>query len=214
MAEETPITPIPSVTPEPPKPAPDTQPAPSGDTGLDPEKQYPWLKDRLDRAKRVEREELLKTLGFEDPDSLKSFVDEGRKLQESQLSEREKLQKAIQERDAKIDKLMKEKDEAIQSRVRDKRDAAIRDAANKIRAEHPEDVLTWILTSGDVADMVDESGSVDDKKVLAQVEACRKERPNWFGGKGPGVPSNRDGTPPDSKAEREKKAFSNPLVRF
>jgi hypothetical protein len=215
MVEPTEGTPTGSVTPEPPQqPAPpaDTQPQQNGDKGDD--GQYPWLKARLERAERVERERLLKDLGFEDPNSLKQFVETGRKLQEAQLTEREKLEKAIQERDAKIETLTKQYTEAVETRLRDKRDAAIRDAAAKTRAEHPEDVLNWILLSGNSAGLVDKDGNVDEKAVLAQVEACRKERPNWFTGRSPGSPSNKDGTPPDSKTERRKTLGDKPLVKF
>jgi hypothetical protein len=202
---------VPAAPATPPSPA-DTQPGQNGDKGE--EGQYPWLKDRLERAKRQQREELLKSLGFEDPDSLKTFVAEGRKLQEARLSESEKLTKAIQERDTKLAALQKQYEEAVEARLRDKRDTAIRDAASKIKAEHPEDVLNWILLSGNSAGLVDKDCNVDDKAVLAQVETCRKERPTWFAGRSPGVHSSKDGTPPDSKTERMKTLGTKPLVRF
>lgn len=74
----------------------------------------------------------------------------------------------------------------------DKRDAAIREAANAIRAANAADVIAWAERDAPdaLAAVIDENGIAQPDAARSLVEACRAARPHYFRTSLPGVPSN------------------------
>ena len=81
-------SPTPAAVPTPPPAAP----APSGD-----DKQFPWLGDRLTKAKTTAQATLLNELGFPDLEAAKKRLAEAKALEDAQLSEAEKTTKRLAE---------------------------------------------------------------------------------------------------------------------
>ncbi len=183
------------------------------------------LSERLDRAKNTAVSELLKQLGFEKPEDLKTTVDQFKAAQDAQKTELQKAQDALTKAQADA-KAAQERAAALEEqRIADKLNRAISDAAQggdeygtkTLRAFSSEDVITWIrsqsgASADELAKLIDESGKVDAKKVGELVKACQKARPHYFQAAGPGSPSNRGGKA--AEADPNKILGDKPLVRF
>lgn len=154
--------------------------------------------ERAKRAADAAISKLLTDLGYEKPEDLKKDTAAAKKAKEEQMSELEKVT-------AELEKERKEKAEAIaqreserQFRLLDRRNSAITAAAQKARAEAPDDVVLWAekYHSDDLTKVLKEDGAVDEKAIASLIEKCRAERKNWFTGTAPGSPSNHDGRNP------------------
>lgn len=151
------------------------------------------LDERLERARNEAVNKALKELGVDSLDALKGIVESETARRRGEMSDLERatkdLEKVTSERDD-----WKGKFEALQESVKTERlESAIVTAAQG--ASVPRDVIVWAreYAPDDLAAVMDKDGKVDDAKVKALVGKCKKDRPHWFGGKGPGVPSNSDG---------------------
>lgn len=190
---------------EPPEeaPTPDTPPETQGEDGADkPIMTTAQLKDRLERAKRAEREALLKDLGIEDPEADKELLASARKRREDEKTEAQKAEaarlKAEKERDdakAEFAAYKAEQDAKARSSTRD---TAINAALTEQNAK-ADKVLK--LLKADHLDMVDavlkDDGSVDKDKLNALIKKAREVFPEDFKPRGVGSPSNAGGRPVD-----------------
>lgn len=177
--------------------------------------------ERARLAKQARENELLKELGF-DPeqggnlDGLKALVKQARDHAEGQKSELQKLQDKVTALEAKNQALQKEADETNAARVTDRRNAKITELAVKAKAEVPADVVVW--AEANAADLlkatVKDDGTVDEAAVNKLVEECRKQRKGWFGGGGPGSPSNRGGEVPEPGKKEMEQARRDQNVRL
>lgn len=195
-----------------------TTPVTSGqDTPADNEQDaYPWLGERLDRARQSAIKELLKALGVSDADALKQQLQELTTIKQERMSEQEKLQAALEKAQQKAEEAERRAGELAAQAIRDRATAAIREAAAKANAQFPEDVVTWAVSNDvDFADLLDDGGKVKADAVQALIDQARKERPTWFGGSTPGSPSNAGGrTPePDKKARQEASENVRQMIR-
>lgn len=205
-----------------PNPTPAPNPTPTPAPATPPEKTF--TQAELDaiagNARKEARDkavsDLLKELGFEKPEDLKTLVTDVRKQQENEKTELEKLQSKLEA----AEKLAQEKaaalEQAQQQRLIDRRNHAVLAAARAAKATHPDDVLGWVERYGTehkvgIESALKEDGTIDDKAVNAMIEAAKKQRPNYFTSTVPGSPSNRDGLPPSndpSKALGDRKLFN------
>lgn len=180
------------------------------------------LAERLDRAKNTAVTDLLKQLGFDKPEDLKTTVEQFRQAQDAQKSE---LQKATD--DAAKLKTRAEQAEAevkglAQARLDDKLNLAIGAASQggeeygtkTLRAHNVDDVIVWAREQSgeDLSKLIDEAGKVDVKAVGELVKKAHKARPHYFQSGGPGSPSNRGGKPPEQ--DPNKILGERKLVRF
>lgn len=164
------------------------------------------LNKRLERARNEAVSKLLKSLGVDDAETLKTLVESEKKRREGEMTE---LQKA--QRDA--EKVAKERDEykqkydALLETVRRERLAAGLAAAAPT-AKHPEDILLWArqYAADDLAAVQDEDGNVDAAKAKALVNKCLKARPEYFHADTPGVPSNNGALTPGTHEQVKRAA--------
>lgn len=164
------------------------------------------VQERIARAKRKEREAILKELGYEDLETAKAELTEVRQVKQGQMTELQKAQEAL----ATAQKAAKEAEakaaELEAARINDRIDAALTSAASALRAEHPQDVVD-LLRKGDVSGLIDDKGEVDQTKVKALVDQAKKDRPGWFMNGGVGSPSNRSGVAPEPNAAEKQAAI-------
>ena len=171
--------------------------------------------DRAKQAKQSAQADLLKALGVDDLDALKTLLKEAANLKQAQMSESEKLQAEAEKAAKRAAELEAALNAERQAARESKRDAAIKEAAKSV--ENPGDVVVWAQANAadQLAKTLTDDGAVDDKAVKELVEACRKARPNWFTAGGPGSPSNHDGKVPNPLDKQRKDILQNrPKVRL
>lgn len=153
--------------------------------------------ERLARAKNSAVAELLKDLGLESADALKSLVATARERADAEKSEAERAQAQVASLEQKLADAEKRAGDMEQARRADRLNAAILAAAKS--ATDPSDVVAWANTDGQahLDGALDEDGAPVAAKVEALVAACKKTKPHWFRAGGPGSPSNSGGRPPD-----------------
>lgn len=183
----------------------DPPPAPPAD-----DQNPPWLPERLERAQRIAVEDLLKTLGFENTETLTTALGEFKTLRETQMTEQERQEKAVTDAQAEIAQTKQEAEDLKgqlaaekQQRLDDQRDAAVKDAARDAGAEHPEDIVLYAKSDAEtLAGLMGEEGAVNTEAITALIKKAQEERPIWFGRRGPGSPSNADGKLPSTDKKR------------
>lgn len=169
------------------------------------------LNDRLARAKRSAVNELLKVLGFEDQGGLETALKEFKTLRESKMSEAERLKAAHEEATtaleverARIATLEEEIESLKRNAVLKDVYVAVRDAARDAGVRYPQDVVDIYVRDSVVETLIGDENKIDAEAVADLIEKVKTERGDWFGRTGPGVPSNRDGTPPSTRTQRVK----------
>lgn len=143
------------------------------------------IEKAAERDARI-KAELLSQLGLDpksaDFDALKSTIEDARKRKESEMSEAQKAQ-------AIADKAIKDRDEAIAERDReraerrnDKIASVLSTAASKLHAKDTDDVLRYARDkyAEDLNAMMDESGTIDTKKVDALLEKIKADKGHYF----------------------------------
>lgn len=174
------------------------------------------LAERLDRAKNSAVSELLKTLGFEKAEDLKTLVDQAKQAQEASKTELEKAQTAATKAKADLEAAQQQNKDLEAARLADKLDSAITEAAKgseeygtkTLHAYNAKDVIGWARNESgeDLTKLLSSDGVVDGKAVGELVKKAHKARPHYFQTAGPGSPSNRGGSAPEPNAEEKKKA--------
>ena len=164
--------------------------------------------ERLADAKKSGGNEALTTLfaaiGVESTDGLKARFAKLAELEEKHLTEQEKAQREADKRQKEFDKLKAEQ-EAAETKAKEaelelqryRTRNAIIEASSK--AKDAEDVWLWANSEkgkDHLANVWKEDGTLDTDAVKALVDACAEDKPHFFGGFGPSVPSNRGATPP------------------
>lgn len=165
--------------------------------------------DPTTAAKTEAESALLKSLGFTDLGKAKAYLDGQRQKERDALTAEEKVNRDIEDRDKTIEELTTKQEAAKGGIIR----SSIEGIAQSLSAEHPEDVVGWVLQNRKPDDLWDDKSFAARKdQVDAAVKECKKQRPTWFKGKGsdsPGTLSNHGGsTPrPDSRriADAQKK---------
>lgn len=157
--------------------------------------------ERAKRAEESARNELLKSLGFESADDLAALVKDAKERKESEMSELDKLKNQLEKERNEREQLKALAEKERLARLNDKRITAI--IAGAKGAADAQDVVTWaqLSASDQFSAVLDADGNIDEKAVKTVVDACRKAKPHYFSGTGPGSPSNKDGKPtrPDDK---------------
>lgn len=164
--------------------------------------------ERAVQAKKSALSDFLKELGLENPDDLKKIITERQQQEQASKTELQKAQDQAKTADDKYKALQQQLDAEKAARMADKRNAAVVTAAQKARANAPDDVVLWASAHlpDELAKTIDADGNIDEKAVNALIELVRKERKEWFGGTGPGSPSNAGGRTPEPSADAKKKA--------
>lgn len=154
--------------------------------------------ERAKRAAEAAITKLLADLGAESLDTLKKDTAAAKAAKEAEMTALDKANAAIEAEKKRAAEFEAQLTNERQSRLLDRRNSAITAAAQKARAEVPDDVVTWAEkhAAAELAKVLKEDGAVDEKAVGALIDKCRAERKNWFTGSGPGSPSNRDGRNP------------------
>lgn len=167
------------------------------------------VQERIKRAKRIERETILKELGYEDLDTAKAALTEVRAVKEGQMSELQKAQAALDTEKKRADKAVQDAADLKTAQLEKERHGALKDAAREAKAEKPEHVLMWAkeYAAADLLTLVDEDGKVDAKAVEALIKRVQAAEPKWFGTGGPGSPSNRGGNTPQGKPKEIGRTF-------
>lgn len=184
----------------------DPAPAPPPDPPAPPAEDKKFTQADVDRvagetrkqAKQAAVNDLLKELGFEKADDLKTLVKTAKDQAEAQKTE---AQKAIEAKAA----LEKERDEAkaaltarnaeieVEKRAA-LRDSAITKALTSANAKAEKVLKLLKVDQPDaLAATLKEDGTVDEAKVKALIETARKAYPEDFGRGGVGSPSNNGG---------------------
>lgn len=166
------------------------------------------LLERLERARKTERERLLKSLGHEDETTASAALKKAKELEDAALSEAEKQAKAVtdaqRERDEAKARIVELEQKA---KVKDFKDA-IRKAATDAKAKYPDDVYLMVSQEPAFAKWL-ENDEPDDKAIKARIEGLKKDRPEWFtnGNGSPGSVSNRNaaGNPNPNQTDGERK---------
>ncbi len=196
--------PDPNVTPP-----PATPPAPNGGTPGATFTQADVdriVGERATRAAETATAKLLKELGFEKVDDLKTTVTSARERADAEKTELQKLQERL---DATEKKRTEAEDRAKSLealRLTDARDSAIRAALKD--ADKPDDLLLLIHArmKDDVTNVMADDGALDAKAIDALAEKARKEWPSSFKSAAPGSQSHTDGRTPEGKAAQTKQA--------
>jgi hypothetical protein len=171
--------------------------------------------NRVKEAKSTAVNDLVKELGFENADALKTMIADAKKRADAEKTDIDRANDVAQQAQKERDELKAQLDTEKQARLIDRRNNAIAAAASK--AHNPQDVILWAESDGKehLEKVVKDDGSIDDAAVKALVAACQKAKSYLFGVTGPGSPSNRDGRPPSADAERIQKALEQrPKVRL
>lgn len=167
-----------------------------------------FLAERLERAKRIERETFLRELGFEKPEDLKAIIEAERKRKESDMTETQKAAAEAERLRKENATLQEQVKNAEKARREDQVQNAIRAAATAAKAQYPDDVIEYARKlNSNLDSLIGDDGKVDQKAVEKLIEGTKKDRPTWFGGSNPGSPSASNGKPADLDAERKKKAL-------
>jgi hypothetical protein len=195
--------------------SPETQPGQQNATPTPAANDTPaWLPGRLNEERDAERRRVLKELGLEKFDDLKTVIAEHKKFKADSQSESERIAAALAETQGKLTAAETARQaaetkatELEAARIADRVDAAIKELCltPAIRAEHPADVVE-LIRKGDMTGVIDDKGQVVPEKVKALVEQAKKDRPGWFKTGGVGSPSNRDGVAPEALAAEKEKA--------
>lgn len=141
-------------------------------------------------ARDTARTELLKELGFDNPDDLKALVTDAKARKDAEMSAAEKAQaeaaRALKERDDALAKLA----QAEQTRLSERREQAVRDAATASGAIDASDIAAWAKEHGGdtFTAVLKDDGSVDKDKVEAVVKAAKTAKPHYFKSVGIGSP--------------------------
>jgi len=159
--------------------------------------------ERAKRAKEAGISELLKELGFEKPDDLKTLVTTYRAADEAEKSELEKAQVKITALEKKAQEAEQRAAQSAQERLEERRNAAILAALKD--AEHPGDVLLWLAANKAeaVKATLKDDGTLDEKAISTLVTEAKKERPSYFKSGSPGSPSNAGGKTPSSDQRKD-----------
>lgn len=190
---------------------PETPPAKTGDTGPGTPAFTQADVDRIvgERAKRAKEtavNELLKELGFEKADDLKMIIDTERQRKEQEMSEVEKLQTKIQQLETQTQEAKAAQQQAEQAALATRRDSAIMTAL--VGVEKPQSVLTLLQTehTDQVAAVLTDAGTVDDKAVTQLVEIAKQDYAGMFTKQngGPGTGSHSGGKTPTGNKDRER----------
>lgn len=201
-------------------PAPDT----STSTAKEGSPKREYTQDELndmfaDRAKQAENSTLtriLKLLGVNSEaelPALKTTIEKATALEQANMTESQKLQ-------AERDTLKKEKEDALAQlnaeraeRRNDKIAAVITQAAQAMKANDADDVLTHARDKHkeELAALMDDKGEIDKKKVETLMEAIKKNKPHYFTSPAsvPGSRSNNEGSRIPSDAEAMKRFSMN-----
>lgn len=170
------------------------------------------LREVKDRAGRKAVNDFLESLGLTDIDALKATLEDGKKLARDKQTEQERVSsdlEAAQTANAELKQKIAEHEqkatETQQKLDRQRTDTAILTAANG--AKRPDDVLLWARSPDGqkyLDQVLDDDNNVVGGKVKELVEACQKARPEWFGGRTPGSPSNAGAKPPQQTMDKRK----------
>lgn len=154
--------------------------------------------ERAKRAAEAAVSKVLADIGYEKLDDLKKDTAAAKAAKEAEMTALDKANAAIEAEKKRAADFEAQLTSERQSRLLDRRNGAITAAAQKARAEAPNDVVLWAESyhKDDLEKVLNEDGSVNEKAVTDLIEKCRGERKNWFTGSGPGSPSNRDGRNP------------------
>jgi hypothetical protein len=166
--------------------------------GQQPTPESESIQARLERAERSAIQKLLKTLGLDKVDDLTALVTAEKSRREGEMTEVQRVTTALEKANRAYAELQDRYND-LQGQVRkDRVEAAITAAAKD--AKRPGDVATWLQAkhSGELDGVIDDTNTVDPKKVAGLVATVRKEQPEWFVAVTPGVPSNASGQPPST----------------
>lgn len=202
-----------------PAPTPDPAPTPTPDekkfTQADMDKVQGKTRSE---AKQAAINDLLKELGFEKPDDLKALVKTVREREEGEKTELQKALDAKTTLEKELDdakNTLKTYQESVEAEKRlTKRNAAVTKAAAAAKALDADDVITWAekYSDAELAKVLKEDGTVDEKAAEALVLACKTARPNYFGLKSsvPGTGSHSGGraVPPNPAQEGTGKHYN------
>lgn len=179
---------------------PATPPAQTGDTG----KTFTQKDvDRIagearDKGRQTALTDLLSQLGVSDVSTLKDALSKLTQYENERKTETERQAEALAQERQKREAAEKTLAELQERQRQTALDSAIRTHAATLRAEHPEDVVTWARSGDhDLNALLTKDGTPIEEKVKELVEAARRDRPKWFIGTGPGSPSNAEGRAPD-----------------
>ncbi len=168
------------------------------------------LREVKDRAGRKAVNDFLESLGLTDIDALKATLEDGKKLARDKQTEQERVSSDLEtarSENAELKQKIAEHEQATleaQKQLSQQRiDTAILTAAKD--AKRPEDVLLWARGSKEHFDkLLDDDHNIVADNVTALIDACKQARPEWFGGRTPGSPSNAGAKPPQSKIDKQK----------
>jgi hypothetical protein len=174
------------------------------------------VRERIVRAKRKEREELLSKLEAKDLEEAVALLTEARQIKQGQMSELQKVQAVADKEKKDREKLENDLAALRAERATENRDGALEQAARDAKAEKPEYILMWAekFAAADLAALVDEDGKVDDKAVADLIKKVQTAEPKWFGAGGPGSPSNRGGKTPDAQTQLAQALKGKKLFNF
>lgn len=142
--------------------------------------------------------EFLKELGFEKPDDLKALVTAAKARDDAEKSELEKAQQRIADLEKKAAEAEIKATKAAQQALEKERNTAILIALKDAHAEKPQSVLNLLLVehASDVAAIMAEDGTLDNKKIGALADKAKKEYAGMFQSGNPGSPSPAGGKTP------------------
>ncbi len=147
------------------------------------------IDERVGRAEKRDatiKANLLKQLGLPDDanfDTLKTTIEKARDIETANLSAAEKAEKAAADALKRATDLESQLNAERAERRNDRIAAALSAAASKLHAKDTDDVLRYardkhadILTA-----VMDESGTIDTKKVDTLLEKIKAEKSHYFG---------------------------------
>lgn len=202
------------VTETPEKPVKQPTPPPEDAPILTQKQMDAIVGSRTKEASAAALSTLAKELGYDSVDDMKAAAKEAKERRDKDMSELDKVNKALA-------KLEAEKAEALAlaqtekaARIADRVNGKIETLARAAKAANPEDVVDFLRgkRADEVAKLVKDDGTVDDKAIEKLVADVKKDRPSWFGVSGPGSPSNKDGRPP--QPDSSKIFDSMPKIRL
>lgn len=168
--------------------------------------------NRSKQSREAAINELLKELGEENLDGLKTKHKAAKDAEEASKTEAEKLLAQAQRLETENADLAQKLADAEAARRRDKLEGAVVMAAKDAKAVYPEDVWLWLNTNAadDLAKVIGDDGEVNAKAVETLVGKAKEARPTYFEAqrRTPGSPSNNGGRVPDPGKEEKERAGS------
>lgn len=158
--------------------------------------------------------ELLKELGFEKSDDLKTLIADAKKRQEAEMSEMDKAKKGIEAEIKKREAIEQELNQLRLEKQQTLLDRAVETALQKSNAKKPADVLDLMKARGKLADILTDEGQIDDKKLTAAIEGFKKDNAEYFGSGNPGSPSNTGAKPPVPSDKKLQDAVKDHMRRL